>query len=122
VALRAEGRADDASRLLGCFRDRLAVELNSKARLPQEWPGDLEFRRASFAALTGNREDVVAWLRSAVGRGWLGQPYSSRLADYPQFDALRADRRLGDLQQRIDDKIARERAELAAQGRPAQAV
>jgi TolB-like protein len=119
LALRAKGRAHEGQILLGCLRDRLALEFRNHARLPQDWPGDLEFRRAGLSALDGNRPDALGWLDRAVSRGWLGQPYSSRLTDYPQFDGLRADPRFAQLQRRIDVRIARERAELAAQERSA---
>lgn len=115
VALRARGRADDVRPLLECMRERLALELRNKARLPEAWPGDLEFRRASLAALTGDGMGALQWLERAVQAGWLGQPYSSHLTDYPQFDGLRADRRFAEQQRRVDAKIARERAEVAAQ-------
>jgi TolB-like protein/tetratricopeptide (TPR) repeat protein len=115
MALRSQGRANQANQVLGCLRNRLAVELRNKARLPQEWPGDLEFRRASLSALDGDREGALRWLDRSVSRGWMGQPYSSRLTDYPQFDALLADRRFGALQRRVDARIARERAELASE-------
>ena len=82
LALRAQRRPDEAQRVLGCLRQRLSVELRNTARLPQDWPGDLEFRRASVAALDGDRAGAVRWLERAVSRGWLGQPYSSRLTDY----------------------------------------
>jgi TolB-like protein len=119
MALRARGRAADAEKVLGCFRARLAVESRMRARLPEEFPGDLESRRASFSALQGDGGAALQWLGKAVDRGWLGQPYSGRLTDYPQFDALRADPRFAQLQRRIDVRIARERAELAAQERSA---
>lgn len=119
LALRLKGRATEAQQVLGCLRKRLAVELRNKARLPQDWPGDLELRRASLAMLDGDREGAIRWLDRSVNRGWLGQPYSSRLSDYPQFDALRADPRFVQLQRRIDARIARERAELAAQEKSA---
>ena len=53
-------------------------------------------------------------LEKAVKRGWPGQYYSSQLADWAQFDALRADPRYAALQKRIDATIARERAEVLA--------
>lgn len=112
LALRAQGRADEAGRVLDCLRKRLAVELRNKGRHPVGWPGDLEFQRAGLAALEGDRDGAMRWLDRAVDRGWLGQPYSSRLADYPQFDGVRADPRLAPLQQRIDAKIAKESREV----------
>lgn len=114
LALRAQGRAKEAQRVFNCLGRRLALELRNKARSPFGWPGDLEFRRAGFGAVKGDSEDALRWLDRAVSLGWLGQPYSSRLSDYPQFDAIRSDRRYAELQRRVDAKIARERAELAA--------
>lgn len=114
MALQAEGRQPDARKVLQCLRSRLGVETRQKARLPEAWPGDLEFRRATLSALDHKPSDALHWLDRAASRGWLGQPYSNRLTDYPQFDELRADRRIVALQERIDTKIARERAEVLA--------
>jgi TolB-like protein len=117
LALRARNRTGEANQLLSCFRDRLARELHNTARLPQDWPGDLEFRRASYSAVTGDSGGTLQWLAKAADHGWLGQPYSSRLTDYPQFDVLRRDRRFAALQRQVDSRIARERAEAEAQER-----
>ena len=112
LALRAIGRGDEAGELLNCLRVRTSVELSNKARLPQGWPGEVEFRRASIAALDADRAGALRWLDRTVSRGWLGQPYSSRLSDYPQFDGLRSDHRFAGLQRRIDAEIQYESSEL----------
>ena len=119
LALRAQGRTAEAGQALDCLRRRLAVELRNTARLPQDWPGDLEFRRASLAALDGERGLAAGWLDKAVRAGWLGLPNSGRIADYPQFDGLRADPRIAEAQRRVDATIARERRELMALKRDA---
>ena len=56
----------------------------------------------------------LAGLDKALARGWVGQYYSPNLADWPQFDALRADPRYAAIQRRIDARIAKERAEVIA--------
>ena len=119
LALRATGRDRETSGLLDCLRRRLAVESRQKARLPYAWPADLEFQRATLSALEGDRAGALRWLERAVARGWAGQPYSSRLADYPQFDLLNGDPKLADLQNKVRQRLARERAELALQEIPA---
>ena len=115
MALQAERRPAEARNVLQCLRARLAIESRMTERLPEGWPGDFEFRRATLSALENKPTDALRWLERAVGAGWLGQPYSSRLADYPQFDSIRSDRRFAALQRRIDSKIAKERTELLAQ-------
>lgn len=121
LALRATGRAREANTILDCLRHRLGIESRQKSRVPPAWPADLEFNRATLGALEGDREGALRWLDRAVARSWAGQPYSSRLTDYPQFDAIRADPRFATLQRRIDARLARERAELIAQTRGARA-
>ena len=82
-------------------------------RAPDDAPGELEMLRASLLALRRDPR-ALEWLGKAVERGWLGQYYSSRLADWPQFDAYRSDPRYAAIQTRIDAAIARERAETLA--------
>lgn len=115
LALRGVGRQGEADALLGCVRQRLALETRQKARFPPAFPADLEFNRASLSALEGDSAGALHWLGRAVDRRWAGQPYSSRLSHYPQFDALKGDPRLALLQQRIDAAIAKERREYLAQ-------
>lgn len=115
LALLKAGRSAEARDLLVCIERRLELESRSRARgaspLHPE-VSDLEFRRATLLALKGDKAGAVTWLARAVDRGWVGRPYSARLRDYPQFDVLRGDPRLPQLQRRVDANIARERSEL----------
>ena len=114
IALREKGREHSSAAVLQCIRDRVSVEARMKSRHPFRVAGSLEFDRATLAAFDGRSADSLRFLEEAVNRGWLGRPYSGRLADYPQFDGLRGNPRLAALQSRIDHKIAQERAEVLA--------
>ena len=110
IALRETGKIAESERLTQCARARVERELAMTMRSPEDDPGRSEVRKASLLALTGDRS-AIEWLGRAVERGWIGQYYSGKLADWPQFDALRGDPQLAKLQRRIDATIARERAE-----------
>lgn len=116
-ALRAAGRQSDQRSLQDCLRNRLAIESRQKSRFWYSYAGDFEFDQATLAALDGNGPKALGLLKQAVERGWLGRPYSSKLTDSPQFDALRADPEFSALQSRIDRKIARERSEILVRHR-----
>jgi tetratricopeptide (TPR) repeat protein len=113
-ALRAAGRQSDEQKLKACLRNRLAIEAKQKSRSWYSHVGDFEFDQATLAALDGNETQALSWLKQAVGRGWLGIPYSPLLTDRPQFDGLRSDPQLAALQRRIDQRIGQERAEVLA--------
>ena len=113
-ALRAIGRPRDAETVLNCLRNRLAIEAQEKSRSWYAYAGDFEYDQASLAALTGNRNAALRWLDRAVARGWLGRPYSPKLSDRVQFDALRSSPQLAALQAKIDRTIAKERAQVLA--------
>ena len=114
LALREKGRDSEAKAVLRCPRDRASVESRVRERAQNHLAGDLEYDRASFSAFDRKPGEALLFLEQAVAAGWLGRPYSSRLTDYPLFDSLRADSRFQALQQRIDRKIAQERAEVLA--------
>jgi len=113
LGLRAVGQQHEAQRLLDCAAKRLNLEMSMKFAPPAADPGQLEFRKASLMAASGQPQ-AIDWLDRAARRGWLGYPYSSHLADWPQFDTLRADPRYAAIQKRIDGVIARERAKVLA--------
>lgn len=113
MGLRQQGRESEARQLLNCLQAQVTKQLSMRFRAPDDAPGDLEMTQASLLALR-NDGRALDWLGKAVQRGWFGQYYSANLADWPQFDALRADPRYAALQKRIDATIARERAEVLA--------
>ena len=82
-------------------------------RAPDDAPGELEMTQASLLALR-NDARALDWLDKAVRRDWLGQYYSTKLADWPQFDRFRDHTRYAALQRTIDAKIATERAATLA--------
>jgi TolB-like protein len=117
MALRQQGRTSEAQRLLACTQQQVTRQLGMHFRAPDDAPGELEMMQASLLALRNDRR-ALDWLDKAVQRHWLGQYYSSQLADWPQFDALRGDPRYAAIQKRIDTSIARERAEVLASSGP----
>ena len=114
LALREKGREPEARAVLRCGRERASVESRIRERAQNRLAGDLEFERATLGAFDRKPDEALRFLEQAVAAGWLGRPYSSQLADYPQFDLLRAEPRFTALQLRIDRKIAQERAEVLA--------
>ena len=118
MALERQGRDAEGARLLGCVQHNLQRLLAMRFRSPDEAPGELEMWQGSLLALRGDAK-AFDWLDKAVARGWLGQYYSSNLADWPQFDDLRDKPRYSAIQRRIDARLARERAETLALLRPA---
>ncbi|MEO7635440.1 MAG: hypothetical protein ABIS38_07325 [Sphingomicrobium sp.] len=113
IALREIGQTAQSRRLSACMGKRIASERAMTMRAPDDDPGRLEMRQAALLAMAGDRT-ALAWLGKAVDRGWVGQNFSTRLADWPQFDALRSDPRYAQLQRRIDAHIARERRQTLA--------
>jgi TolB-like protein/tetratricopeptide (TPR) repeat protein len=113
MALRKQGHNGEAQRLLDCAQREITSELGQHYRSPDDMPGEVEIVQASLLALRNDRGSLD-WLQRAVRRGWLGQYYSARLADWPQFDAFAADPRYAAIQKQIDASIARERAEVLA--------
>ena len=113
MALQAHGAAGEARRLLACIQRQVTNQRAMIYRSPDDAPGELEMMQASLLALRNDRR-ALDWLDKAVQRGWLGQYYSANLADWPQFDGLRADPRYASIQARIAATIARERAEVLA--------
>ena len=116
MALREKGRARESTEILRCIRQRVSVEAQMKSRNPFRVAGSLEFDQATLSGFDGNRAEALRFLSRAIDQGWLGRPYSSQISDYPQFDLLQGDRRVVTLQQRINQKLAQERAEVLAQG------
>ena len=110
MALRAQGGAGESERLLSCIQGSLTAQLKMRHRSPDANAGELEMWQASLLALRGNAQ-AFDWLTKAMGRGWIGQYYSSSLADWPQFDRLRGDPRYAKTQRRIDSRVGKERAE-----------
>ena len=110
MALRTRGRAGEGERLLSCMQASLTAQLKMRHRSPDPSAGELEMWQASLLALRGNAQ-AFDWLTKAIGRGWIGQYYSTSLADWPQFDRLRGDPRYAEIQRRIDSRIGKERAE-----------
>ena len=113
IALQQAGRGAEAQRLLQCTQRQVTSQLGQQYRANDDAPGELEMVQASLLAIRNDRR-ALDWLDKAVRRGWLGQYYSSKLADWPQFDRLSADSRYGAIQQRLDATIARERKEVGA--------
>ena len=113
-ALAATGNVAQSRALTGCVGKRLDRTFAQRYRWGDETAGEPEFERAMALALGGDSKGSLDWLGRAIGLGWLGYPYSSRLVDWPEFDGLRSDPRLAALQARIDRRIAEQRAQVLA--------
>jgi TolB-like protein/tetratricopeptide (TPR) repeat protein len=115
-ALAATGSQAEANALLDCVSRRLDRTFAQTYRWGDETGAEPEFGRALSLGLRGDRNGGIAWMNRAIQLGWLGYPYSSRLLDWPEFDGLRGDPRLAELQAKIDRTVARQRAQVIAQG------
>lgn len=110
IALANQGRRAEATPIIACFQKKISAQLAMQYRSADHYAGELEMWQASLFALRGDAR-AFDWLDKALARGWVGQYASASLADWPQFDRLRADPRYAAIQQRIDARIAQERAE-----------
>jgi len=113
MALLQSGRTNEARRLIGCMQRDVTSELHQHHRSPDDMPGEVELLQSSLLALANNRA-ALGWLGKAVDRGWLGQYYSSKLSDWPQFDRFVRDPEYIAIQKRIDAKVAAERINVLA--------
>jgi TolB-like protein len=113
IALQQAERGAEAQHLLQCTQRQVTNQLGQQYRANDDAPGELEMMQASLLAIRNDRR-TLDWLDKAVSRGWLGQYYSSKLADWPQFDRLSADPRYEVIQRRLDATIERERTEVSA--------
>jgi TolB-like protein len=113
IALARQGRRAESAHILTCVQRNLNRQLAMRFRSPDDAPGETELWQASLLALRGDHR-AFDWLSKAMDRGWMGQYYSGSLSDWPQFDALRGDRRYIDIQRRMDGMIAKERSEVLA--------
>lgn len=111
LALRNAGARAEGDQCFRAARRRTDFELGLKSTAPAAVAGSLQFRQASLLALAGDRRGLD-WLSQAVDRGWVGQYFSSSLADWPQFDVFRGDPRYAAAQRKIDARVAREREEV----------
>jgi TolB-like protein len=115
MALQRSGRAGEAQHLIGCMQADITSELHQRHRSPDDVPGELELVQSSLLAIA-NDSGALDWLGKAVDRGWFGQYYSAKLADWPQFDRFAADSKYLAIQKRIDAKVAAERAKVLTAG------
>jgi DNA-binding SARP family transcriptional activator/TolB-like protein/Tfp pilus assembly protein PilF len=108
LAVRAEGKADEADYLLSTASARLESRLNGPSAKSAMG------RLALVRAVQGKKGQAAALLQAAVARGWLpdGRTISLDLAGEPAFAALKGDSGFEAARKRILDHIARERAEL----------
>lgn len=113
LALQQRRRTGEAQRLIDCMQRDIASELRQRHRSPDDMVGEVELVQSSLFALRGDSR-ALDWLAKAVDRGWIGQYYSGKLSDWPQFDRFRLDSRYLELQKRIDARIAGERMRVLA--------
>lgn len=105
IALRGNGHADEADRLLE------VAETRGKAALADGDPAN-SARLARIYAAQGRKPEALAQLTSAVSRGWLPAPpvLLTDLNSDPALQGLKSDPRFEMLRQRILGTIKRERA------------
>jgi tetratricopeptide (TPR) repeat protein len=110
LALRADGRAGEAKRLLA------AIDGQSRAILARgAVPNWFYFDRAQTLELMGRRGDALAVLEQALDRGWIyaGEMTLPDIGDEPALSTMRGNPRFERIRARIAAHIARERAEVA---------
>lgn len=108
LAVRAEGKTDEADYLLSTASVRLESRMNGPSAKSAMG------RLALVRAVQGEKGQAAALLQAAVARGWLpdGRTISLDLAAEPAFAALKGDPRFEVARKRILEHIAKERAEL----------
>jgi len=114
LALQRTGGGDDARALAECLRAR-STQTFSQSYRDGALAAEDDFDRARLLSLAGDRSGAITWLERAVRFGWLGYDMaglSSDLANWPEFDSLRADGRLPTLQQQINAAISAQRARV----------
>lgn len=109
-ALLAVGRRQEANGLIACVDGRLNKLARPRVRAAGFEETMVLFTRAQIQALKGRPAEAVRSLDQAIDKGWIVL-YGGKLRDYPAFDALPV-QELQRLQKRIDDQLARERAEI----------
>lgn len=112
LALRHANRQPEANALLNCFQHSISAQLPMTYRYPNDFAGSLEEMQAAALALRGDRR-AVDWLQRAVALGWIGQDWSPDLGQWPEFDAVRSDPRMKQIQQGLTATYQRQRAAVA---------
>jgi adenylate cyclase len=111
-ALIASGRQGEASKLLNCVRRSLDRQSSGAIRHYSLSLGAAHFARAQLLALGAKRAEALQSLDRAVDAGWRGW-HSTRLADFPALDSLRATPDFRRIQAKLDMLIARDRVRVA---------
>lgn len=109
LALRHANRQPEANALLNCFQHSISAQMSMTYRYPNDFAGSLEEMQAAALALRGDRR-AVDWLQRAVALGWIGQDWSPDLGQWPEFDSIRGDPRMNQLQQSLTATYQRQRA------------
>ena len=111
LALRRNGRVEEAARLLRLTNGRLEQwAAAGRAGVIQE------LAKAKLHVLAGRRNEALTALEQAAALGWLDQFWPFLSLGDSVFDPVRADPRFRSVERRIQAKIRRERAELARLG------
>jgi hypothetical protein len=109
-ALLATGARDQALALLTCVENGLALHSSPLVRVQGFSDSLTDFARAQTMALRGRQSEALWSLDRAVDEGWIGL-YGDNLRAYPAFDSLPTER-LRPIQQKLNRRLARERAEI----------
>jgi TolB-like protein/Flp pilus assembly protein TadD len=88
------------------------VERRLREELPRTWGGALEYELAQIELLRGHQAAALVHLETAVGLGWRSYRF---LELHTLWDPIREDPRFQALVRQVDEDLARQRAELAAE-------
>jgi TolB-like protein/Tfp pilus assembly protein PilF len=86
------------------------AERRLREELPRVWGSALEYELGQIALLRGNHEMGLTHLETAIALGWR---WHRRLEQNIIWDPIRNDPRFQTLVRRVDEDLARQRAELA---------
>jgi TolB-like protein/Tfp pilus assembly protein PilF len=86
------------------------AERRLREELPRVWGSTLEYGLGEVELLRGNHEAALVHLETAVALGWR---WHRRLEQNIVWDPIRTDPRFQALERRVDEDLARQRAELA---------
>jgi hypothetical protein len=88
------------------------AERRVREEMPRAWGSALEYELGQIELLRGDHAAAVARLETAVGLGW--RAYRELELDIT-WDPIREDPRFQALARQVDEDLARQRAELAAE-------
>ena len=111
TALKMRGRAEEASRLLGCAKRRIAIQDGGPVYSGYYAPPWLSAMKAQLLAVEGNGAAALRELNRAYRLGYY-TPHSTGMAVHPAFDPYRSMPDYGALDAAYKRRMAEERAQI----------